>query len=85
MLVMYDGELSSIMSPTREAFRYNGTLTDEVLEQFAREVNPDYDLYTGWSDLHVALEAMHPVGCASCPWCEDCEAMYEEMSESDYR
>ena len=85
MLVMCDGELSSIKSPTFEAFRYDGTLTDDVLERFAREVNPDYDLYSGWSDLHIALEAMHEVGCSSCPWREDCEPMGEEMSETDYR
>ena len=85
MLVMYDGELMSIMSPTCEADRYDGTLTDEALEQFARAINPDYDRYSGWSDLHIALEAMSPVGCASCPWREVCDAMGAEMDETDNR
>ena len=85
MLVMHDGEVHSILSPTCEAFRYDGTLTDELMERFAREVNHDYDLYSGWSDIHIALEAMHEVGCVSCHWRDDCEVMGEEMSETDYR
>lgn len=84
-LVMHDGLLESVKSPTITAYRYDGSLTDDVKEQFAREVNPDYDLYKGWDDEHIMLDAMHPVGCASCAWFYECEAMGETMSDIDYR
>lgn len=84
-LVIYDGELMSIMSPDREAHRWDGSLTDELLEAFARAVNPDYDMYNGYTDLEIALDATHPVGCSSCPWFDDCDTMGEEMHIGDYR
>ena len=84
-LVVHEGEPLSIMSPTTEAHRYDGSLNDEMMEQFARAVNPDYNEYSGWSDVQIALDAMHEVGCASCPWKEDCDAMGEEMDKLDYR
>lgn len=84
-LVMYEGEPSSIATPERIAFRYDGTLTDELLEAFARAVNPDYETYQGYTDLEIALGTMHPVGCASCPHFDECGAMGEEMSPCDYR
>ena len=80
VLVMCDGKPSSMHSPSQEVFCHNGTLTDDAMKQFAREVNPYYDLYNGWDDCHIALDAMHEVGCASCPWRENCEAMREEMN-----
>lgn len=84
-LVMFDGELSAIKTPDLVAYRYDGTLTDEVMQQFAKAVNPNYDLYSGYNDIHIALEAMHPVGCAYCPFKDDCEIMGEEISEPDNR
>lgn len=82
-LVMHDGEPLGIMTPDREAFRYDGSLTDDLMESFARAVNPDYDYYKGYSNVHIALDAMHEIGCASCPWFDDCEPMGENMSETD--
>lgn len=84
-LVMYDGEVSSIATPSCVAYTYNGTLTDELLEAFARDVNPDYECYQGYTDLEIAMEALHPVGCAHCPHFDECETMGEEMGPCDYR
>lgn len=48
----------------------------DLLERFARVVNPDYDDYSGWDDLHIALEGkVRECGCASCPWFGICDAM----------
>ena len=84
VLIMQEGKLLGIISPEREAFT-DDTLTDEALKQFAREVNRDYDAYRGWDDLDIALKAMHEVGCAACPWREDCDAMHEDLYEDDNR
>ena len=84
-LILHDGMVDAITTPDRIAYRYNGTLTEELMESFARAVNPDYDDYSGWDDLHIALESMHEVGCAHCPFKDDCEAMGEEMSDTDCR
>ena len=82
-LVIYDGEINAVSTPDTIAHRYDGTLTDEVLEQFARAVNPYYDDYKGWDNLHIALEVMHEIGCSGCPFNADCEALDEEMSDTD--
>ena len=83
--VMYDGAIERVVSPDMEAQRYDGSLNGEAMEAFARRVNPSYDLRSGWSDEHIALEVMHEIGCFNCPFKDDCEAMDEEMEEIDYR
>lgn len=48
----------------------------DLLRQFAKAVNPDYDDYDGWGDLHIALEGdIRECGCADCPWFSICDAM----------
>ena len=85
MLVIHDGELSSIASPDIIAYRYDGSLTDEIIKQFAMAINPNYDLYSEWTDLHIALDSMHEIGCSHCPFKDECDAMEEEMQDTDYR
>lgn len=60
-------------------------LTDKTkLRDFAKKVNPNYDLYKGYTDYEIALDAMHETGCAHCPWNVVCDAMDEEYgSDSD--
>lgn len=84
-IVMYSGTPEDIRTPSGDAHRYNGTLNERTLQEFARAVNPDYDQYHDWTDEHIALDAMHETGCAYCPWRDECEAMYETMGENDYR
>ena len=84
-LVMYDGIAGSIDTPNITAHRYGGSDFEAELEKLAREVNAHYDLYSGWDDTHIALEAMHEVGCWRCPFRDECEAMGEEISATDYR
>lgn len=79
VLILHDGEVESIFSPTVRAYRWNGSLTEEVMAAFAREVNPNYDEYQGWTDLHIALESMRETGCWHCPWRDNCDAMGEEV------
>ena len=65
--------------------RYGGGEFEEALEQLAREVNSDYDLYSGYDDTHIALQSMHEIGCWHCPFRDECEAMGEEVSSTDNR
>lgn len=53
------------------------------MDAFAREVNPDYSTYQGWSDLHIALDGdgVRECDCRDCPWFSTCDAMAEEMEE----
>lgn len=51
----------------------------ELMKRFAMEVNPSYDLYSGWDDIHIALECMHEVGCVDCPFADMCEVMNDEL------
>ena len=84
---MYDDIVEAVITPKTKIIRVydsNNTL-DDVVTEVAKAVNPDYYLYSGWDDLHIALDAMHECGCASCPFKDDCEAMGEEMQETDYR
>lgn len=46
------------------------------LAKFARAVNPSYDDYEGWDDLHIALDGnVCEESCADCPWFGICDAM----------
>ena len=54
-------------------------LTAQEIEALARAVNPDYDLYEGWDDTYITLQAMHKTGCADCPFFERCDAMDQRM------
>ena len=85
MLVMHDGELSALSSPDTIAYRYDGSITDQIIEQFAKSVNPDYSMFKGYTDTQIALFAMHETGCFHCPFKDDCSAMGEEMQDTDYR
>lgn len=84
-MVMYDGLLNCINTPSVIAYRYGSHDFDAEIETLAREVNEDYDLYSEWDDIHIALDAMHEIGCWHCPFKDECEAMGEEMSETDWR
>ena len=79
--IMYEGNMEWISMPDTEALRYDGSLTNEVLEAFARSVNPDYDVYSGWTDVHIALDAMREIGCSECPFRCDCDAMLEDIED----
>ena len=74
-MIMYDGLLFAVFTPDGVFYRFDGGLTDEVIEQFARTVNRDYDLYSGYPDWQIARFALREVGCASCPYKCDCDAM----------
>lgn len=50
-----------------------------AIHRLAKAVNSDYSLYHGWSDAHIAIEAMKEVGCTSCPWFSVCDQMDEKM------
>lgn len=54
----------------------------DLLERFARAVNPDYDDYDGWDNLHIALEGnVRECGCANCPWFGICDAMDGDVED----
>lgn len=80
-IIVYDGEALAITTPTMEVYRYDGSLNDDILRKFAKRVNQSYDVYHGWSDLQIALEAMHEVGCASCPLKYGCDVMMEDIED----
>lgn len=83
-LVMHDGEPEQIDSPSMTTDRWS-RVNEVQLELFAREVNPDYDLYSGWSDHHIALDVMHETGCFHCPFFDECQVMGERMEDGDNR
>lgn len=76
-LIIHDGEAESAVTPKGTFHRYDGTLTDMVLEHIAHAVNDYYDDYFGWSNCHIALEAMTETNCINCPLRDECEAINE--------
>ena len=58
---------------------------NDRMREFAAAVNPSYDLYSGWSDLTIALDGdIRECGCVACPWREICDAVNENVdSEKD--
>ena len=79
-LIQYDGEIISAKTPAGIYHRYDGTLTADTMESIARAVNNGYYCYRGWTDEHVALDVMHEIGCAQCPFHDTCEAYNEEVN-----
>lgn len=57
--------------------------SEEDLKKFAKAINPDYDLYDGWDDLHIALDVMTECGCSRCPFKDECEEMDNELQNED--
>lgn len=59
--------------------RIDGTdvkINAESVHRVAEMVNPCYDLYSGWDDMHIIAEAPHKeLGCCDCPWFGICDAM----------
>ena len=82
-LIQHDGEIIDVKTPTGEYNLYDGTLTAEIMESIARAVNSDYDCYKGWTDEHIAIDAMTEIGCACCPFRHVCEAANEEIETID--
>lgn len=81
-LLMYEGECECVVTPHGTFCRYNGTLTDDIMEEFAKAVNNGYYCYHGWTDEHIALDVMTEVGCAACPLNSQCDPMFEEYEEA---
>ena len=80
---MYDGEPNSIIVSGVTVHKCEGyDLFRLFLNKLARKVNPYYDDYKGFSDEHIAMEKMHPVGCAHCPFLDECDAACEEFDEN---
>lgn len=83
-MVVNEGKIITIVSPRgEESSSYSKEINAAALEQFVREVNPDFDLYEGWGPLHIATDAMKEVGCAHCPWFDMCEAMDEQYGPDE--
>lgn len=53
--------------------------SEDDLKDFAKAINPDYDLYDGWDDLHIALDVMRECGCSQCPFFGECSEMDEVL------
>ena len=81
-LIMYEGTAECVRTSEGALLhRYNGTLNDYTIAEFARSVNNGYYCYHGWTDENIALDVMHETGCASCPFRHECEAVNTEMEE----
>ena len=77
--------MNTILNSKQIAINWTIKKTPTDVEHFARAVNPDYDLYSGYDDAYIAIIAMQECGCAACPFCADCDAMGEEFGAADYR
>lgn len=84
---MVDSSVEHVITPDFDVSRCcdGDRAIEESLRIVAKTINPEYDSYSGWSDLHIALEAMHEDGCAHCPFKDDCECMGEEIGGTNYR
>lgn len=57
-------------------------VTPASVHTAAKEANADYDLYSGWSDDHILLEAMGAeIGCEDCPYRQVCDIWQEYGAE----
>ena len=83
VIVQHDGDISAISTPDTVAYRYDGGITDDVLEQIARAIVPDYGMYSGYSDTDLLLMHLRPTGCAACPFNSECSAMDADMDDDD--
>ena len=75
-IAVYEGEICGMV--------FNGVDVDstemdkpETVKAFARTVNDSYEDYSGWDDVHIALDGgvLKERSCCDCPWFDICEAM----------
>lgn len=75
-----DGEIIEAVTPKGHMPEgHLSPLTDEEIEELAREIDHDYNLYDGWNDTEIILDKLHETGCASCPFFSRCDAMTQTM------
>ncbi len=55
--------------------------TEKQLSEFAKTVNPDYSLYSGYTSEEIITSAMDEIGCCNCPFYNTCAAMDETINE----
>lgn len=77
MAIMYEREIAGISIDGEPSMP-----TLENIKAAAKLVNPDYDLYKGWSDVHIILDADYDIlDCRECPWKEFCDAAGAEEDD----
>ena len=75
-----EGEIIEAITPEGHLpVGYLSPLTEDEIEKLAREIDPEYELYSGWTDTEIILNKLHETGCASCPFFGKCDAMSQEM------
>ena len=83
-LIVHDGEQATMITP--DDVMHTQNIYSPELEEFARKLAPDYDLYEpAVAPLYIALDYMHERGCALCPFFGECEVMSEEIGATDNR
>lgn len=55
--------------------------TEYAWKALAQLCNPDYAEYRGYSDFKILMDSDYEeLGCADCPWRDECDAMDDEES-----
>ena len=81
-VVVCNGKISGcIINNENVGYILPSTDVAAIAHRLAVAVNPDYAEYNGYSDLEIALDAMTEIGCADCPFRDDCDAMWEDEEE----
>lgn len=75
-----EGEIINIQVDGRdiewdEKRKFSFGYSENLLHRLAQEINPNYDLYKGYTDTHIILDTLEERGCAECPWRDECDAM----------
>jgi len=85
--VLLEGKIVSAIIDGREYIK-TSDITPELINQIAKIVNPDYDSYSGWDDLHIIMDGnIGEDGCCHCCWFNECQLLddidkEEQSSES---
>lgn len=79
-IAINEGEIIEAITPEGHLpVGHLSPLTEDEIEKLAREIDPEYELYSGWTDTEIILNKLHETGCASCPFFGKCDAMSQRM------
>ena len=77
MAIMYGRDIQAITIDGEDFIP-----TPQNIKTTAKLVNPDYDMYQGWPDIHIILDAGYDMlDCQKCPWFKFCEAKCAEEDD----
>ena len=69
IFIYFNGKIVNIQDNGKKIYNSN----EDIIKDYAKKLNTDYDLYSGYTDTHILIDACEKIDCAACPFLSECE------------